>query len=41
MVVTPWGKVRWGLLDTPSQQWMELEWVKIEPLASTNTSEHE
>ncbi|MBN1177764.1 MAG: hypothetical protein JXD18_01020 [Anaerolineae bacterium] len=30
MVATPWGKVRWGLLDAPGRQWMAVEHVSIE-----------
>lgn len=30
MVVTPWGRLKWGLLDTPGQQWMEVEHLIIE-----------
>ncbi len=29
MVATPWGRFRWGLLDAPSSQWMEVDWLKI------------
>ncbi len=25
MVVTPWGRFQWGLLDTPGRQWVEVE----------------
>jgi hypothetical protein len=32
MVVTPWGRFRWGRLDVPQRQWMETAKVKIEPL---------
>ena len=32
MVVTPWGRVRWGLLEVPSQQWMEVDRLEIEPI---------
>ena len=31
MVVTPWGRLGWGLLDAPGRQWMEVEWLTIEP----------
>jgi hypothetical protein len=31
MVATPWGRLRWGLLDVPSQQWMEVDCLGIEP----------
>jgi len=30
MVVTPWGRFRWGLLDVPGRQWMEVDWLVIE-----------
>ena len=32
LVATPWGKVGWGLLETPGRQWMEVDWFAIEPL---------
>jgi len=32
MVVTPWGRFRWGLLDVPGRQWMEVDRLVIEPL---------
>ena len=31
MVITPWGRLRWGLLDIPDRQWMEVDWLSIEP----------
>jgi hypothetical protein len=31
MVVTPWGRLGWGLLDVPGCQWMEVERLAIEP----------
>ncbi|MDM8520481.1 hypothetical protein QUF64_10570 [Anaerolineales bacterium HSG6] len=31
MVVTPWGRFGWGLLDSPSEQWMEIRQLLIEP----------
>jgi hypothetical protein len=31
MVVTPQGRMGWGLLDVPGRQWMEVDWVAIEP----------
>ena len=32
MVVTPWGRVGWGLLDIPGCQWMEVDRLTIEKL---------
>jgi hypothetical protein len=32
LVVTPWGRLRWGLLDTPGRQWLEVSELAIEPL---------
>lgn len=32
MVVTPWGRFGWGVLDAPGRQWMELDHLSIEPL---------
>ncbi len=31
MVVTPWGRLGWGLLDVPGRQWMEVDRLAIEP----------
>ena len=31
MVVTPWGRLGWGLLDVPERQWMEVDRLAIEP----------
>ena len=30
MVVTPWGRLGWGLLDVPGRQWMEVDWLVLE-----------
>jgi hypothetical protein len=30
LVATPWGRLRWGLLDVPDQQWMEVDKLVIE-----------
>ncbi|MEA3340738.1 MAG: hypothetical protein U9R15_12280 [Chloroflexota bacterium] len=30
MAITPWGKFRWGLLDAPGRQWMEIDRLAIE-----------
>jgi hypothetical protein len=32
LALTPWGYIRWGLLDVPSRQWMEVDHVEISPL---------
>lgn len=32
MVATPQGRFRWGLLDVPDRQWMEIDSLAIEPL---------
>lgn len=29
MVATPWGRFRWGLLETSAEQWLEVEQLKI------------
>ncbi|NJM06672.1 hypothetical protein HC891_11545 [Candidatus Gracilibacteria bacterium] len=31
MVVKPWGRFAWGLLDTMGEQWLEIEELYIEP----------
>ena len=31
LVVTPWGRIKWGLLDVPGHQWMEVENFEIAP----------
>ncbi len=33
MVVTPWGRFGHGLLDAPQRQWLEVEALRIEPVA--------
>lgn len=30
MIVTPWGRLGWGILDVPDRQWMEVDWLSIE-----------
>ncbi len=30
MVAAPWGRFRWGLLETPAEQWLEVQQLKIE-----------
>jgi hypothetical protein len=32
LVLTPWGRIRWGLLDVPGRQWMEVDYLEISPL---------
>jgi hypothetical protein len=32
LTVAPWGRLRWGLLDVPDRQWMEVDELEIEPL---------
>jgi hypothetical protein len=32
MVATPQGRFRWGLLDVPNRQWMEVDSLAIEPV---------
>jgi len=34
MVATPWGRFKYGLLDAPGRQWMEVERLQIEAIAS-------
>jgi hypothetical protein len=29
LVATPWGRLRWGLLDIPGRQWMEIDHLAI------------
>jgi hypothetical protein len=29
LVATPWGRLRWGLLDVPGRQWMEIDQLAI------------
>lgn len=31
MVITPQGRVRWGLLEVPDRQWLEVDRLSIEP----------
>jgi hypothetical protein len=30
MVITPWGRFSWGLLDAPGRQWMEIDQLTME-----------
>lgn len=32
MVATPQGRLRWGLLDAPGRQWMEVDRLTVQPL---------
>ncbi len=32
LVLTPWGRIRWGLLEIPKQQWMEVDYLEISAL---------
>jgi len=36
MVVTPWGRFGYGLLDAPDRQWMAIERLEIAPIASSS-----
>ncbi len=31
LVATPWGRLRWGVLDVPGEQWLEVDHLAIEP----------
>ena len=33
LVATPWGKVRWGVLDVPDEQWLEVDRLDMEPIS--------
>jgi hypothetical protein len=37
LVATPWGQLRWGLLDIPDRQWMEIAQLSISPLSRDPT----
>jgi hypothetical protein len=37
LVVTPWGRIRWGLLEAPKQQWMETDYLAIVPMEDVET----
>lgn len=30
LIVRPWGRFSWGLLDVPGQQWLDVDWLAIE-----------
>jgi hypothetical protein len=30
LVATPWGRYRYGWLETPGRQWLEVDWLSIE-----------
>jgi hypothetical protein len=32
LVATPWGRLHWGFSGHSGEQWMEVDWFKIEPL---------
>jgi hypothetical protein len=32
LVATPWGRLRWGLLDIPDRQYMEMDTLSVEPI---------
>ena len=34
MVVKPWGRFGWGLLDAPGRQWLEVDRLSIQPTSS-------
>lgn len=34
LVVTPWGRLRWGLLEISGRQWMEVDTFAIDPMAA-------
>jgi hypothetical protein len=34
-IVTPWGRLGYGLLDAPGRQWMQVSYLAIEPECST------
>ena len=38
MVATPWGRFRYGLLDAPGKQWMEVDWLTISTSTSTSSA---
>ena len=29
--ITPWGRIRWGTLEVPEPQWMEVKHLRIQP----------
>lgn len=31
MIVKPWGRFGWGLLEAPGHQWLEVDWWEISP----------
>jgi hypothetical protein len=31
MIVKPWGRFGWGLLEAPGRQWLEVDRLLIEP----------
>jgi hypothetical protein len=39
MVVTPRGRLGWGLLDIPGRQWMEASWLSIEHLGRQHSKQ--
>ncbi len=39
LVVAPWGAFRWGLLNGPHRQFLEVDWLAITPLAPAPSPE--
>ncbi len=39
LVVTPWGRIRWGLLEAPERQSMEIDYFSIAPAKDMDTRE--
>jgi hypothetical protein len=39
MVMTPWGRLGWGLLDVPGRQWMQIDRLTIEPSPGRNDND--
>jgi hypothetical protein len=39
MVVTPQGRLGWGLVDIPGRQWMEVKWLSIEHLGRQHSKQ--
>jgi hypothetical protein len=37
LVATPWGKLRWGLLDVPGEQWLEVSHLDIVPAPAAHS----
>jgi hypothetical protein len=39
LVATPWGRLGWGKLDVPGEQWLEVDHLAIEPMTDPGSAQ--